>query len=54
MAVITAEKLGATVGAQVHGVDRERLIGTSRSRSGPWTRWRRTGSWCSGTSTSTT
>jgi alpha-ketoglutarate-dependent taurine dioxygenase len=27
MAVITAEKLGATVGAQVHGVDRERLIG---------------------------
>jgi len=27
MAVIAAEKLGATVGAQVHGVDRERLIG---------------------------
>jgi len=27
MAVITAEKLGGPVGAQVHGVDRERLIG---------------------------
>ena len=27
MAVITAEKLGATVGARIHGVDRERLIG---------------------------
>ncbi len=54
MGTLTTKKLGATVGAEVLGSTRTACWTTTTCRRRAWRRSRRTASWCSASSTSTT